>query len=113
MVTSLRKPSRSDVGAMNLELVTKALIAGLAPERIVLFGSRARGTATHRSDLDLFVVQETDKSPLQRIEAGLKLLPPLPCDVDIIVYTPAELEARRDAPFIRRLLREGQVLYER
>lgn len=77
------------------------------------FSARARGTHRQRSDLDLFVVLETDEPPLARIGQGLRHLPPLAFDVDLIVYTPAELERRRDLPFLRRLLDEGVVLYER
>jgi predicted nucleotidyltransferase len=98
---------------IDLEDVTNRLVTGLKPEKIILFGSRARGTQTRRSDLDLFIVQATERAPLERIAEGLRCLPPLLCDADLIIYTPEELAARQEAPFIRRLLREGIVLYER
>lgn len=98
---------------IDLPHITQALVEGLNPNKIILFGSRARGTHTKRSDLDLFIIQETDRSPLERIAAGLTHLPLLPCDTDLIVYTPEELASKQDSPFIRRVIREGIVLYER
>jgi predicted ester cyclase len=43
----------------------------------------------------------------------LRHIPELPFAVDVIVYRPDELAERRDSPFIRRLIEEGVVLYER
>jgi predicted nucleotidyltransferase len=94
------------------ELVER-LVAGLEPEQIVMFGSRARGTPSRRSDLDLFIVQETDSPPLERISRAMHHLPELPYAVDVIVYRPDELARRRESPFLRKLLREGVVLYRR
>jgi predicted nucleotidyltransferase len=85
----------------------------LDPERILLFGSRARGTETRRSDLDLLLVLRTEAPPLTRIGQVLELLADSPWPVEVIVYTPEELAARADTPFIRRILREGRVLHER
>jgi predicted nucleotidyltransferase len=85
------------------------------PEKIVLFGSRARGDARPDSDLDLLIIEE---SPLPRHRrAGryrMALLGLFPAK-DLVVWTPSEVEAWRDVPnaFITTILREGQVLYER
>lgn len=89
------------------------LRAALDPELILLFGSRARGTASRRSDIDLLVVWETDAGPLDRIGQVLGLLADSPWPVDVIAYTPADLRARRHSPFLRRALDEGKILYER
>jgi len=85
----------------------------LAPELILLFGSHARGTATRRSDLDLLVVWDTDVPHLERIRRVLKLLADSPMPVEAIALTPRELEFRRHTPFMRRILAEGRILYER
>lgn len=85
----------------------------LDPALVVLFGSRARGTATRKSDLDLLVVWETTEGPLERIERVLRLLADSPWPVEVIAYTPAELAARRDSRFLRSILAEGRVLHER
>ncbi|MBN2449599.1 MAG: nucleotidyltransferase domain-containing protein [Lentisphaeria bacterium] len=80
--------------------------------RIILFGSLARGRVGERSDVDLVVVQETDQPVLSRVEELYRLVLP-EVDMDILVYTPAEFEQLRESRgFVRRLLREGKVLYE-
>jgi uncharacterized protein len=96
-----------------LHLAVARLDQTLHPEQILLFGSWARGTASRHSDLDLLIVWETDHPPLERIGQALALLQDAPLPVEVIVYTPAELQQRNHSPFIRRVLAEGRVLYER
>jgi len=92
------------------------LVAGLMgyqPQKIILFGSVARGETDEFSDIDLIVIKETKERFIQRL---LDIAAYLPRDVaiDALVYTPGEVEAmvKADNPFIRRALEEGQVLYE-
>ncbi len=85
----------------------------LDPSLILLFGSCARGTATRKSDVDLLVVWESQDPPLERIGQLLEMLADGPRPVEAIAYTSQELDARRGSPFIRSILREGRVLYER
>ncbi len=96
-----------------LAAAVQRLRAALDPELVVLFGSRARGTATRRSDLDLLIVWETQEPHLARIGRVLQLLADSPWPLEVIAYTPRELEARRHSPFMRTILNEGKVLYER
>jgi len=79
--------------------------------RVSVFGSYARGRRDLFTDLDLFVVWETDRPPLERLRFLYSIVD-VPVDLDIICYTPAELEARSDHPFIRQLRREEVVLHE-
>lgn len=88
-------------------------LAPLGVERVYLFGSYARGTATRRSDLDLLVLWETSLSPLERIGQVLLALRELPWVIEPVVLTPAEFEERRDLPFLRGVLKEAKLLYER
>lgn len=87
-------------------------LAGLGVERVLLFGSWARGSASRRSDLDLLLVWPTTLPPLERIGQVLELLRDAPLPLEVIAYTPEELEARKDLPFLRGVLREAKVLYE-
>ncbi|MEO0770481.1 MAG: nucleotidyltransferase domain-containing protein [Cyanobacteria bacterium J06649_4] len=96
-----------------LDLATKRLQAEFDPEKILLFGSWACGEATRRSDIDLFMVWESDLGPLDRIGKVLDTLSDAPRAVDAIVYTPEELVRCQHRPFIAQVLREGKVLYER
>ena len=83
-------------------------------QRAILFGSFARGEASRHSDVDLLLVKETDERFLDRARGLLEeLAARLPLyDVDVLVYTPAELRTLRDRPFFRSVLSEGIVLYE-
>jgi predicted nucleotidyltransferase len=77
----------------------------------VLFGSLADGTATPRSDADLLlVVEASDQTePRDRVPALLGALAPLPCPVDLLVLTRAEVErAELDgSPLVRVALATG------
>ena len=85
------------------------------PQRIVLFGSRARGDARHLSDYDLLVVQESSLPRYKRSGALYAALADLPAEVDVLVYTPAEIEDWSAVPmaFVTTALREGRSIYER
>jgi predicted nucleotidyltransferase len=82
--------------------------------KAIIFGSLARGEESRRSDLDLLVVQETDKHFLDRYDGLLediaRVVPGR--DVDVLIYTPAELIEMAQRPFIATILREGKTIYE-
>ncbi len=61
------------------------------PERIVLFGSRSRGDSGHHSDYDVLVIQESQLPRHQRSGSLYAALADLPAEVDVLVYTPAEI----------------------
>jgi len=85
------------------------------PDRVILFGSRARGTARPESDLDLLVIQDSDQPRYRRSAPYYTLLADLPVEVEVMVYTPQEVEEWSSVPeaFVTTALREGRVLYER
>ena len=96
------------------EAVQRILSVG-SPEKIVLFGSWARGQARPNSDLDLLIIEESDLPRYRR--AGryrMALLGLFPAK-GIVVWTPSEVALWRDVPnaFITAILTEGRVLYER
>jgi predicted nucleotidyltransferase len=85
------------------------------PLRVVLFGSRARGTETPDSDVDLLVVlAHVDDKRRAAVEIR-RALSDMPLCKDIIVTTPDEIVRRGNLPgsVLRPALREGTVLYER
>ncbi|HEY4689601.1 MAG TPA: nucleotidyltransferase domain-containing protein [Anaerolineae bacterium] len=99
-----------------IRYIVDKIALDVAPQRIILFGSHARGEATDSSDIDLFVVQDSSASNREvrrQIEA---LLWGRRFDLDLIVRRPEEV-ARNLAdgnPFYtRHILKEGKVLYER
>ena len=88
-------------------------LQGYHPQRIILFGSVARGEADADSDLDVLVIKDTTDPFVRRLEAMAELCP-LGVHADILVYTPHELRQMVDDgnPFILQALREGRTVYE-
>ena len=83
------------------------------PERIVLFGSYARGKPTPDSDVDLLVVMGHRGRPAdQSVEIRLRLRPPFP--LDLLVRSPKTVQKRLALgdSFLKEILEKGQVLYE-
>ena len=87
----------------------------LRPQKVILFGSYAKGMATRKSDLDLFVVQETVLPFEQRASSVTPLLATTPVRVDIHIYTPEEVESYRQEPFsfVSSVLASGRTLYQK
>jgi predicted nucleotidyltransferase len=83
------------------------------PEKIILFGSRARDKQDQSSDIDVIVVYHTSKAFLDRLRE-LYLAWDIPRAVDILAYTPEEFERMtQESSFIQDALRHGEILYER
>lgn len=111
------KPILPELTPELCKMIVQRIVAAVDPEKIVLFGSRARGTHRPHSDIDLLVVQKSDESPHQRAVTIHGALSHLPIEVDkeVVVYTPAEVEEWKGASLalVTTALREGKVLYER
>jgi predicted nucleotidyltransferase len=95
------------------EIVAR-VAARLRPQKVILFGSYAKGAATARSDLDLFVIQQTPLPPERRASSVTPLLATVPVRVDIHIYTPEEVEsdAREPFSFVNSVLVSGRTMYE-
>lgn len=95
--------------------IVRRLVEAIDPDRIVLFGSRARGDSGPDSDLDLLIVKESDELRHRRAIPAYKALSGLGIPTDIICRTPAEIAEWSRVPnhVITRAIREGKVLYER
>ena len=98
-----------------MDEVVDRIKGGLDPDRIVLFGSYARGDASDDSDVDLLVVAQTSLPPSKRFAAARRLLAGYPCGFDIIVKTPEEYERSRRVvnDIAYSADRHGRVLYDR
>ncbi len=87
------------------------------PERIILFGSCAHGKVREDSDIDMLIVKDTDRHPLDRIREVYRLVysPDRYLAFEPLVYTPQELARRIEMGdfFVEEILSEGKVLYER
>jgi predicted nucleotidyltransferase len=93
----------------------KRLVDRFGPERIILFGSQARGTADARSDVDLLVICRIAGRRRPLVVAMDRSLHGLGFARDIMVLTPEEFERDRHIPgtVARPASLEGRVLYER
>ncbi len=93
--------------------IKEKIVREINPEKIILFGSYAWGNPTENSDVDLFVVQKSNESRRDRQVALRKKFFGSGVPMDIIIYTPEELEKRlsiRDV-FIRKIIRDGKLIY--
>lgn len=98
-----------------LAIMTERIVSGFQPERIVLFGSYARGDAQPDSDVDLLIVMPDDTDRRQTAIAIHDALSGLGIAKDVVVTTP-DLITRYGhlvGTVLRPALREGKVLYER
>jgi predicted nucleotidyltransferase len=98
-----------------VQTMVERIAEGFRPVRIVLFGSRARGEATARSDVDLLVVLPEVANKRHAAVEVLRALGDLPVAADVVVTTPEELARRGqvNGDVLRAALREGKVVYER
>jgi len=95
--------------------VIRRIVEVAQPDRIILFGSAARGEMGPDSDLDLLVIRSgpihrgrlTERIYLNLLGVGQA--------VDVVVVTPDDIERYQDVSYliIEPALREGKVIYER
>jgi predicted nucleotidyltransferase len=95
-----------------LEEVVRRIVEVARPERIVLFGSAARGTPAPDSDLDLLVVKRGAHRRRLTGEIYARLVG-VGRAVDVVVVTPEDIERFGNSPalIIEPALREGRVVY--
>ena len=93
------------------------------PEKIYVFGSYACGQAKEHSDLDVLVIKDTPHDRFRRVREVFDLLYPsarlgqgyYKVAIDPLVLTPSEVTDRLNVDdfFVRRILSEGKLIYER
>ena len=96
----------------SLEEIVRRIVEVAQPERIVLFGSAARGTPGPDSDVDLLVVKRGAHRRKLAGEIYMRLIG-VGRAVDVVVVTPEDIERFGDSPalVIESALREGKVIY--
>ncbi|HEU4745501.1 MAG TPA: nucleotidyltransferase domain-containing protein [Anaerolineales bacterium] len=97
-----------------LDEVTRRIVASVKPQRVLLFGSAARGRMKKSSDFDVLVVM---REPVHRRQTAQKIYRNLHgtgIAVDIVVATEEDVEkyGRRAGTILKSALQEGRVLYE-
>lgn len=102
-----------------LESLADRIVELAHPRQVILFGSRARGTAREDSDLDLLIIRDrSGEEPWsRRREIGRirRSLASVGLPIDLLLYTPEKIEQWRHTTnhVVSEALREGKVLYER
>jgi uncharacterized protein len=95
--------------------LVRRIVERAKPEKVILFGSYAKGTQTSASDLDLLVVKDTMLPVSHRANELKPLLSHTLINVDIHVYTPEEVEeyAKEPYSFVNSVLRFGKMVFSR
>jgi len=93
--------------------ITQQIIEKYKPEKIILFGSAARGDRNLDSDVDFLIIKkETPLYGSDRIRELSRLID-RNIAVDLLIYRPEEFEKwlRMGDPFLKTVLKEGKLLY--
>lgn len=95
--------------------VVRRIVEVADPDKVILFGSHARGEAGSRSDLDILVIKSSDVPRWDRSGRIYTALRNIMVPMDILVYTPEEVYdwSLVEEAFITTAVREGKVLYEK
>ena len=99
-----------------INYIVEKIVREIQPEKIILFGSYARGDFSRQSDLDLFIIKEGKESSRIMRRKVDNLLWGRHFPVDLIVRKPEEVEWNFKAknPFyLYHIFRDGKVLYEK
>jgi predicted nucleotidyltransferase len=106
--------SASGSARETIEKMARVIVERFHPLKIILFGSHARGGADADSDVDLLIVMPTNGSKREQRLAIRAAVGEFALPKDIVVVTPDEFEAYRDAigTIVRPAVREGVVLHD-
>ncbi len=109
-------PKRTKREEVILRHIRNRIVKHYDPEKIILFGSRAAGSAQRESDFDLLIIKQTRRHPIERSMEVSSLFRDRDFGLDVIVRTPAEVKRRLqwgDFFYKRRSMTYGRVLYEK
>lgn len=98
-----------------LREIVERLVSAVDPEKIILFGSRAEDRARADSDYDLLIIKPEPDPTRRRTGKLYRLLWGIPKPVDLLWFTPDEIEQWSEAPqhVATQALRHGIVVYEK
>ena len=99
-----------------IDYIVKKIAREFKPEKIILYGSYARGDYHKDSDLDLFIIKDSEESSRMMSREVDALLTGRLFPLDVRVRKPSEVEwnFRAENPFyIYHIFKDGKVLYER
>jgi hypothetical protein len=96
-----------------LQRISELIVTACDPEKIVLFGSYAKGMQNVDSDMDILVIGNFQGSRLLLGQELRQLLHGYPVRIDLHVATPRDVESESSKPFgfLSSILASGVVLY--
>lgn len=98
-----------------IKIIVDKIISEYKPKKVILFGSYAYGAPTEDSDIDLLIIKDTDKRPIDRWVEVKKILRSLKSTFPVspLVYTEKEITERTAIKdfFIQEIFERGKVLY--
>jgi predicted nucleotidyltransferase len=96
-----------------LDEIVRRVVESAAPEKIILFGSAARGDMDRNSDVDLLVVKAGDYDKRRLTGDIYEALYGVPEAVDVVLVTPEQVDRHRNSWMlvIHHALRHGMVVY--
>jgi predicted nucleotidyltransferase len=97
-----------------LDKIVDRIVTMFSPEKIIIFGSAATGTASADSDVDILIIMDTELSYYRRSGPIRAAMRGIPVATDMIVLTPVEYEDLKndELSFASEISRSGVVAYE-
>ena len=98
-----------------IEKLIDRIVTRIQPQKVIIFGSYAKDTATIKSDLDILVIKETEFPMANRTDDLKPILSHSLIPVDVHIYTPEEVEEYGQEPFsfINSILKSGKTVFEK
>ena len=96
-----------------IQNITRQIIEKYKPEKVILFGSAARGEPNLDSDADFLIIKkETPLYGADRIRELSRMID-RNIPIDLLIYRPEEFQKwlQLGDPFLKSVLKEGKVLY--
>ena len=109
-----RKTRRGKPDPAILADIVKRIVRAAKPEKMVLFGSAARGEMGPNSDYDLLVIKRGKFNHGRVLTTIYSALSEIDIGVDVVLATPETVERYRDSYCLvyYPAMREGKIIYE-
>lgn len=93
--------------------IKEKIVQAVSPDKIILFGSYARGEATEESDLDFVVIWDSDLNQHKKNLFLSRLFPKRDFSLDIFAFTKQEAERFKDiaGTILYEAFHHGKVIY--
>jgi predicted nucleotidyltransferase len=103
------------IGTNQINDIVNRIASNYKPNKIILFGSYAKGNYTDNSDLDFILIKDTIAPKHKRGLEVRRLFYGLPIPMDFKIYTSSEFsdELSNKYSFLSSAIKESKILYER